>query len=1395
MNGSIRARIHALHRQVLWLDRLRSIAGVVMLSTGCLLAAVGVDWLVRWPAPVRLLVLAVGMVVLIRCVRRMVLRCWWHAPSPTSTALRIEQVEPALHGTLASAMEFESRPTRAGLESVVIGHVAGQLRETRIERHVRRGPAAWALLGGMLALLGVAAWIRLEPSGSIVGLRRTLTPWTSDRWMPRVQIESEGVARAVARGSQVPLRVTVRRGDTEDLRVRARCITRQAGRAVGEREMDLVRQPDGAFERPILAEGDGMTVEFIAGDGSVGPFDVRVVTAPSIASGSLEIRPPAYATDARPTITSAWKGTRAQAPGVVLDGSTLRLQLQLDAPATRPRMGESVQARDRSGDALPGCAVEASTPTTWNIETTLREGAWIAAEPIDALGVEALEPFRLDLEVIQDSAPSVSVTEPEADEIVTTMAQVPFQVQARDDVALGRIGWTLDRQQRSGEPAPRSLRSDARDVSGGDAQVTGSIAVSELDAKSGDTLLLRGVASDRRPSPEGAPPVIASEPRRIRIVDQDVLERQLRQQAGGLRQVLSRLENTQREIMQEADPASRTQSQSALSERIRQASDTMDDLIRRMRRNAMQDTPLSETLSEGRQAVSQAIEHSRQAQEEARQAQSGDPAAQARLRQAQSQVTERLTQAIDALDRDDDAASMQRRADRLGETIDRLRRSLQQVAKSSTGKTGDELGSEERRALQEQANQQRAAAGEAAAMIEALRDRADRVRSKDASQSRSLQQAAEEGEKGQAARRLDEAAERTDRNQTAAADEAMQRAAEAVERVRESLRQDRRARTEDLRRRLSSLSETLRALIAAAETTLTRIDVAAGGEKTDLSPVLSETLRISTNTAAAAEESRRADRNLANIASTMLRASERFEAAAAALKDPGIDFVASRGAMNRGIELLREAQRKVSEEQAKQDKASAERERAQLSKQYRELATRTRACREAVVATVPAAGARVDRRGAAVQREQAAVLEGIAQALRAGPAAAELVSKVESFTVVHERVDRDLGVAKRSLSEAIGGPADVRRIDLSADALEGLALALADPEPGEEPFMDAQQQQAGGSGGGSGAQEQGKLPPLTELRVVRQMQAQVNRLTRILDESRAAGQPVDRELEDLARMQDDVRRLGESWFERMRAQKGKSGGDRPKDDAPVDVTPGFFHDEPPVTANGASTTPPSSVTTPEAPPPAPRTLDELLGIESGSRAGEATTRRRDRKLDRALKEADLDDLADAAAESISLVDSLIGERKDIGIDTQRAQTEALANLDALIDAATRFQRQQQTSSSSSSASSSRSEGSRQESKAGPSKQGATEQASASTQKRSDGARDQSGRDAGDSAEPPPPEDAALAGGALEEGRSEWGALPTRVREIMSQARRDRVSALYQEATEAYYRRLAERRNP
>lgn len=92
-----------------------------------------------------------------------------------------------------------------------------------------------------------------------------------------------------------------------------------------------------------------------------------------------------------------------------------------------------------------------------------------------------------------------------------------------------------------------------------------------LDVQNGDTLLLRGVAQDtyekegqkRRPT--------LSEARKIRVVDQDVFEQAIRQQASTLRQNVARLEIGQKETINEKELNNIVQSQKSVTDRIDQA--------------------------------------------------------------------------------------------------------------------------------------------------------------------------------------------------------------------------------------------------------------------------------------------------------------------------------------------------------------------------------------------------------------------------------------------------------------------------------------------------------------------------------------------------------------------------------------------------------------------------------------------------------------------------------------------------------------------------------------------------------------------------------------------------------------------------------------------------------
>jgi len=208
--------------------------------------------------------------------------------------------------------------------------------------------------------------------------------------------------------------------------------------------------------------------------------------------------------------------------------------------------------------------------------------------------------------------------------------------------------------------------------------------------------------------------------------------------------------------------------------------------------------------------------------------------------------------------------------------------------------------------------------------------------------------------------------------------------------------------------------------------------------------------------------------------------------------------------------------------------------------------------------------------------------------------------------------------------------------------------------------------------------------------------------------------------------------------------------------------------------------------TKEVDPPqeeAPPSLDDLLDIEGeeskgGGDSDAAITESDRRALDAALAEQEP---AQAFRSAIAdmLVSSEMLEVRETGMGTQRLQQRIVDRLQALIDSAARQQQQQQQQSSSSS---------QQEQQQDPGRRQEQEQQQQQQQQQQN--RQTEGPQDGSSNQPPPPDSADLEG-ALDGAGVEWGGLPPRMRELITQGMRDRVSEMYRSLTEAYYRRMAE----
>ncbi|MBB6429627.1 hypothetical protein [Algisphaera agarilytica] len=207
------------------------------------------------------------------------------------------------------------------------------------------------------------------------------------------------------------------------------------------------------------------------------------------------------------------------------------------------------------------------------------------------------------------------------------------------------------------------------------------------------------------------------------------------------------------------------------------------------------------------------------------------------------------------------------------------------------------------------------------------------------------------------------------------------------------------------------------------------------------------------------------------------------------------------------------------------------------------------------------------------------------------------------------------------------------------------------------------------------------------------------------------------------------------------------------------------------------------------------TLDELLDLEpaapaSSEDAAPPTTETAPiDEVEEILSGTEAADAFEQAVRDMDRVADRLGDERDPGLDTQRLQESILARLDQLIEAA---QQQQSSSSSSSSSSGSSSNqdssaqnaGQEQGQEPGEQPGQAQGQEPGQTQQQANG-ENPGGFSPGQVGPIDPGQ------GAIDEVRIEWGALPPRLRDELTNGLDEPYSPVYRNLTEAYYRRLAE----
>ncbi|MEM8782482.1 MAG: hypothetical protein AAGE65_06440 [Planctomycetota bacterium] len=207
------------------------------------------------------------------------------------------------------------------------------------------------------------------------------------------------------------------------------------------------------------------------------------------------------------------------------------------------------------------------------------------------------------------------------------------------------------------------------------------------------------------------------------------------------------------------------------------------------------------------------------------------------------------------------------------------------------------------------------------------------------------------------------------------------------------------------------------------------------------------------------------------------------------------------------------------------------------------------------------------------------------------------------------------------------------------------------------------------------------------------------------------------------------------------------------------------------------------------------TLDELLGLEPSAPA-EPTPSSADGPPPTVA-----DDVADtlqgptltesfalAVAEMTEVTERL--DATQTGLPTRRLQQRVLDRLDQLIAAAAASPPPSSSSSESSGQGQPR-DGDNQQNQPGQGQEGQPGNNQQAAGQSAQAATGQSNASSDGAFSPGSAQDPQTAEQSLDEMRSEWGALPPRLRDALTDGLDEPYSPIYRDATEAYYRRLAE----
>jgi hypothetical protein len=516
-------------------------------------------------------------------------------------------------------------------------------------------------------------------------------------------------------------------------------------------------------------------------------------------------------------------------------------------------------------------------------------------------------------------------------------------------------------------------------------------------------------------------------------------------------------------------------------------------------------------------------------------AQESSQTSRADAQRAQSEVRDELADLIELLNRDADAWSLTRQVERLAEEVRQMERDTARLGQRTVGRDREALPAAEQTELERIAMAQRDAAERARELTDSLQDRAQRRESQAGNDSGVLRQAAETAQEEQLAEQLEEAGRQVQGNRMQNAQANQAAARRTLERMLGDLREGRRAQARELQRQLASLIESIRRLEALQEDEISALAMIpeGEGEQAALEQRSRSMIRLNQNTDGVTEDARRTGRGAERVARLLAQASTSQGEAVAALRARPARRVEAVEREELALSQLRDARAAAETAQERAEAEEAQERREALLKRYRDAQELQRMLLDEVQALARQGDG--GRRALLETRRAGGRQQKLREAIGAIRTESEDVSNSPVFSRAHQDIDEYSASAEARLAEGDAGATTTVAQEAVVSSLQAIITALEEDAPEEEPFEapDGGPQEEGGGQQGD-APPPPVIPPRAELKLLKGLQEQVYRQTRMLDGSEVGPSERAESARAISRRQAELADLARQMIERLR---------------------------------------------------------------------------------------------------------------------------------------------------------------------------------------------------------------------------------------------------------------------